>query len=909
MTTTKKARLTFTFNESQRQRQRQHAKAAVKDFAATWRALSPEMKFFCFSVCMLLLSQLWLSYRHSQVVMEVMQGDRFQVLGEHRGGKTTRTSTTTTKPILQDSTLSRSLSAFYQLSEDYMLHHFTHNKTFSDSSSSSSNQSKINNQNNSNSNNTAFTSEKQLLLQQMILKRFTALPTWLEEYAQWHSRKMAQLNAHNWKHERFLLARCLASDRQRCGDASHRLMSIPATLFMAHQTNRILLIQWTQPAALENYLVPPAIRDDDDDDDNNSHNYHNDSRHYSIDWRVPEWLQNEFREDSLLDQQQNLVIVTGTHTHALQRVRDPSAVVVIMRHLTRDHGSRYYNQFVQPGEPPYRLAFGRIWNIMFRPSKQLQSLIEANMDALGLSPGQYVTAQIRTLDKETPLAVKSLVQSSLQCTRALEPSSQQRQILVTSESQAVLDAAMDMQGWNRKDILALKTSPNILSLDKDTEEWRNRTTEDYYAAFVYLYMFANSKCVAYFDDNDGRWGSLISQNPLCAALMKLRPGTADACRKLDLSSVAPDLVEPPSPTHDGLISSHEKNKNSNVIGAVIVNENEETSWEPIPEFPDWMNDYFEWHRGVRKKLNKDNWQSYRYLVLRCLTTDEKCGGASDRLQSFLLGILFASLGERLLLIHWERPSRLEDFLLPPQGGLDWRVPDWLDEKFNYGRARMIVTTAFKPVTKNSLLVTMRHQQFWPEFYDERKQENERSYEDIFHDVWLRVFQPSLPVQSLIKETMRELQIETGKYVAVHVRAKYINDRTGDHSLIHNAINCASQLRPGWPIYFASDSAKVVQSAIAYGKSVGGTVVAREDENEPLHLDRGAEFLNHKKRFTGYSDLPSSRYYNVFVDLYLLANSQCVSLGYGGYGRLGSMLSFNRTCSTSYLSTKCQWTGA
>ena len=140
-----------------------------------------------------------------------------------------------------------------------------------------------------------------------------------------------------------------------------------------------------------------------------------------------------------------------------------------------------------------------------------------------------------------------------------------------------------------------------------------------------------------------------------------------------------------------------------------------------------------------------------------------------------------------------------------------------------------------------------------------------------------------------------------------MRAKYTKDITGDHSLVHNAINCASQLRPGWPIYFASDSAKVVETALAYGKSVGGKVVAREDEKEPLHLDRGEEFLNHKKRFTGYSDMAASNYYDIFVDMYLLANSECVSLGFGGYGRLGSMLSFNRTCSTNYLSTQCAWT--
>ena len=338
---------------------------------------------------------------------------------------------------------------------------------------------------------------------------------------------------------------------------------------------------------------------------------------------------------------------------------------------------------------------------------------------------------------------------------------------------------------------------------------------------------------------------------------------------------------------------------------------QEVFWEPIPEFPDWLNEYFAWHRETRVKLNEDNWRNYRYLVLRCLETDPKCGGASDRLQSFLLGLLFGSLGERLVFIHWERPAPLEEFLIPREGSIDWRLPDWLDERFDYEKARVLVTTSFKPVTSNSLLVTMRHQQFWPEFYDERKQENERSYEEIFHDAWVSVFKPSLPVEALTEKAMRDIGIEPGKYVSVHVRAKYFRDKTNNYEMIQNSIHCASQMRPGWPIFFASDSAKVTETAIEYGKYVGGTVVARKNAKEPLHLDRGAEFLNHgkltrRRGFAGYTDHAASSYYDVFVDMYLLANSQCISFGDGGYGRLGSMLSFNRTCSMDYTKKQCTW---
>jgi hypothetical protein len=75
------------------------------------------------------------------------------------------------------------------------------------------------------------------------------------------------------------------------------------------------------------------------------------------------------------------------------------------------------------------------------------------------------------------------------------------------------------------------------------------------------------------------------------------------------------------------------------------------------------------------------------------------------------------------------------------------------------------------------------------------------------------------------------------------------------------------------------------------------------------LDRGKYFHRHWGK-QGYHDVKDdpSQYYDVFVDLYLLGKSQCVTTGAGGYGRLGSMLSYNRTCSMDHSMTTCQWQG-
>ena len=62
----------------------------------------------------------------------------------------------------------------------------------------------------------------------------------------------------------------------------------------------------------------------------------------------------------------------------------------------------------------------------------------------------------------------------------------------------------------------------------------------------------------------------------------------------------------------------------------------------------------------------------RFLISRCLTHD-KCGGASDRLQDMPHNIMLANQTNRVLLVRWEKPAKLENFLIPPEGGIDWTV--------------------------------------------------------------------------------------------------------------------------------------------------------------------------------------------------------------------------------------------
>ena len=97
-----------------------------------------------------------------------------------------------------------------------------------------------------------------------------------------------------------------------------------------------------------------------------------------------------------------------------------------------------------------------------------------------------------------------------------------------------------------------------------------------------------------------------------------------------------------------------------------------------PKLPDWVKNYVKWHKQQRRKYFDDmrvNGKSnVRFLISRCLTAD-KCGGASDRLQDIPYNFMLANQTNRVLLVRWEKPAKLENFLIPPEGGIDWTVPD------------------------------------------------------------------------------------------------------------------------------------------------------------------------------------------------------------------------------------------
>jgi hypothetical protein len=125
-------------------------------------------------------------------------------------------------------------------------------------------------------------------------------------------------------------------------------------------------------------------------------------------------------------------------------------------------------------------------------------------------------------------------------------------------------------------------------------------------------------------------------------------------------------------------------------------------WDDSIVFPSWMKEYFAWHAQERSLLTAENYQSQRFLVLRCLASDQTCGGASDRLKPLPILIKLAAQSKRLFLIYWSRPCMLEEFLVPVPGGLNWTVPEWLlPELAGVKSSRLYTKVSFMISTKHS----------------------------------------------------------------------------------------------------------------------------------------------------------------------------------------------------------------
>ena len=351
-------------------------------------------------------------------------------------------------------------------------------------------------------------------------------------------------------------------------------------------------------------------------------------------------------------------------------------------------------------------------------------------------------------------------------------------------------------------------------------------------------------------------------------------------------------------------------------------------WQDHKEFPllpPWLQDYFAWHQKERQRLTNRNWRNWnettRFLI-PVAPRKLKSGGMTDRIRPIAAYLRLAAETNRLLLIYWERPCSLEEFLLPPEGGLNWRVPSQIRKAVQrmgppYGRHssnwteveewahqnHLETATENGDTTPTTTIITFQYQSwhYGELWYTEHASKEEAPVAQVFRDIWHIVFTPSPPVAERIHAAFQQMNLLPGEYTTIHIRALYglQGPRSDVRQIAENAMNCGSQLRPGGPFFVASDSSDALRVALDYGKAKRSQVVtANHASKQPFHLDL----------YTGNATTPAD-FYDGFVDLYLMASTRCVAVGPGGFARWGNVLGYNRTCVIHHSGRKsqtCEW---
>ena len=334
-------------------------------------------------------------------------------------------------------------------------------------------------------------------------------------------------------------------------------------------------------------------------------------------------------------------------------------------------------------------------------------------------------------------------------------------------------------------------------------------------------------------------------------------------------------------------------------GQVDTKEN----WEHMEGLPEWVKEYFSWHNQEIAKLNKDNWQQSNFMILQCVREDPHCGGTSDRLKPIPLLLFMAYRYKRIFLIWWTRPYRLEEFLVP--NAINWTVPEYLPLSDGKQNGKMVAKSQNLKMfsAKKSMTFVRARMQTYDGGQFLYENITDSTYDEVYHDLFRLLFDPSPAIASILRQEMTEAGLVPGEYAVAHYRAFYARAARNPETIANyaiNAANCASKLRPGGPIYFASDSLHALATVRNYSKEHNYKIATIENQ-EPLHLDKAGNWSEHHP----------SDFYSIFVDLYLMGMGRCLTFGQGGFGRFGLLLGYNASCSNRHTwSTHllaCNWT--
>jgi len=329
--------------------------------------------------------------------------------------------------------------------------------------------------------------------------------------------------------------------------------------------------------------------------------------------------------------------------------------------------------------------------------------------------------------------------------------------------------------------------------------------------------------------------------------------------------------------------------------------------------PEWVLNYFEWHKEMRLKYPGRRLFTHenapKVLIKYCM--QGRCGGTYDRLGT--LPLYIANQTNRVLLIKWFSPMKLEEFLEPNL--IDWTVPasrlvntrtifkrhlHYLKSWYIKGRHRYLnplTRLREDPIFSKEKIITIRYTgERWYNFSQEAEmralgETDMLDDTESFGKIWHALFRPSPPVQAKIDETMQQLGLIPGHYAATHCRVRHpgrfegkevtgkFNSTEADISglpfegknkemaiqtAVH-ALQCTKQLtNEDEPVYFFSDSEDLVNYMV--NTSTLSTHSVSDSSSNTSNLTKLEQLVDSVKRSTTIRSRNVSNWPSVHLDL-------------------------------------------
>ena len=225
------------------------------------------------------------------------------------------------------------------------------------------------------------------------------LPIWLQNYFKWHSKQRQNPSSNETK---YLVITCFRGD-DYCGGTSDRLRPLPYYLLVANATQRVLLIKWTKPFDLGEFLMP--ARD--------------------IDWRTPlegfdDLIEESNGKNGICQSKikgffgglcsafvEDRTGIESCHNFIVDRLRREDDTFLIFDLVRKSHEQinqcnmlfqkfSYEEEFPALNKWDFPEMFGYIFRVMFQPTPVIGNNIQRSMEKMNINDGEYISVHVRS---------------------------------------------------------------------------------------------------------------------------------------------------------------------------------------------------------------------------------------------------------------------------------------------------------------------------------------------------------------------------------------------------------------------------------------------------------------------------------------------------------------------------------